>query len=72
MERSGVSKETIHPDKRLIADALMMCVVYLCYGSYMKVSSAEFRENLFQIIDRALHGEFVEVVHKGRVLRLLP
>ena len=38
----------------------------------MKVSSAEFRKNLFQLIERALQGEFVEVAHKGRIVRLVP
>lgn len=38
----------------------------------MKVSSTEFRKNLFQIVERALKGEFVEVAHKGRLVRLVP
>jgi prevent-host-death family protein len=38
----------------------------------MKVTSTEFRKNLFQIVERALRGEFVEVAHKGRVIRLVP
>lgn len=38
----------------------------------MKVTSTEFRKNLFQIVERALRGEFVEVAHKGRVVRLVP
>ena len=39
---------------------------------YMKVTSTEFRKNLFQIVERALRGEFIEVAHKGRVVRLVP
>ena len=38
----------------------------------MKVTSTEFRKNLFQIVERALQGEFIEVAHKGRIVRLVP
>ena len=38
----------------------------------MKVTSTEFRKNLFRIVERALAGEFVEVAHKGRLVRLVP
>jgi prevent-host-death family protein len=38
----------------------------------MKVTSAELRNNLFQIVERALQGELVEVTHKGRLVRLVP
>lgn len=38
----------------------------------MKVTSTEFRKNLFQIVERAMQGEFIEVLHKGRVVRLVP
>ncbi len=38
----------------------------------MKVTSTEFRRNLFQIVERVLQGELVEVAHKGRVIRLVP
>jgi len=38
----------------------------------VKVTSTEFRKNLFQIVERALQGEFVEVMHKGRPIRLVP
>jgi antitoxin (DNA-binding transcriptional repressor) of toxin-antitoxin stability system len=38
----------------------------------MKVSSIEFRKNLFQLVERALQGECVEVAHKGRIVRLVP
>jgi prevent-host-death family protein len=38
----------------------------------VKVTSTEFRKNLFQIVERALQGEFVEVAHKGRLVRLVP
>ena len=42
------------------------------YTSVVKVTSTEFRKNLFQIVERALQGEFVEVTHKGRLVRLVP
>jgi prevent-host-death family protein len=38
----------------------------------MKVTSTEFRKNLFQIVERALQGEFIEVSHKGRLVRIVP
>ena len=38
----------------------------------MKVTSTQFRSNLFQLVERALQGELVEVAHKGRVVRLVP
>lgn len=37
----------------------------------MKVSPTEFRKNLFSLADRALEGELIEIVHKGRTLRLV-
>jgi len=44
----------------------------LWYTEVVKVTSTEFRKNLFQIVERAIQGEFVEVLHKGRVVRLVP
>ena len=38
----------------------------------MKVTSTEFRKNLFQIVERVLQGEVVVVAHKGRLIRLVP
>lgn len=38
----------------------------------MRITSTEFRKNLFQIVERALQGEVVEVVHKGRPFHLVP
>ena len=38
----------------------------------MKVTSTEFRKNLFQIVERVLQGELAEVAHKGRLIRLVP
>lgn len=37
----------------------------------IKVTSAEFRKNLFQIIERVVQGELVQVAHKGRLIRLV-
>ena len=42
------------------------------YTWIMKVTSTEFRKNLFQIVERVLQGELVEVAHKGRLIRLVP
>lgn len=38
----------------------------------MKVSTTEFRKDLYQIMDRVLKGELVEVIHKGNIIRLTP
>ena len=38
----------------------------------MKVTSTEFRKNLFQLVERAIQGELVEILHKGRLIRLAP
>ena len=38
----------------------------------MQISVTEFRKNLFQILDRALTGEYIEVTHKGKRVRLMP
>jgi prevent-host-death family protein len=38
----------------------------------MKVTSTEFRKNLFQLVERVIQGELVEIVHKGRRIRLVP
>ncbi len=39
----------------------------------MKVSATELRQNLYRIIDSALEtGEVVEIVRKGRIVRLVP
>jgi antitoxin (DNA-binding transcriptional repressor) of toxin-antitoxin stability system len=39
---------------------------------FVKVTSTEFRKNLFQIVERAIQGELIEVLHKGRLVRLVP
>jgi antitoxin (DNA-binding transcriptional repressor) of toxin-antitoxin stability system len=38
----------------------------------MTISVTDFRKNLFQLVDRALRGELIEIVHKNRTLRLAP
>jgi hypothetical protein len=38
----------------------------------MVLTAAEFRKDLFRILDCALQGEAVEVAYKGSKLRLLP
>jgi prevent-host-death family protein len=38
----------------------------------MTLTSTEFRKNLFQLVERVLQGELVEIVHKGRFVRLVP
>ena len=36
------------------------------------VTATEFRKHLFQLVDRALNGELIEVIHKNRTIRLSP
>ena len=36
----------------------------------MKVAVSDFRKNLFQLVDKALNGDVVEVTHKGKTIRL--
>jgi prevent-host-death family protein len=38
----------------------------------MTLTSTEFRKNMFQLVERVLQGELVEIVHKGRLVRLVP
>jgi antitoxin (DNA-binding transcriptional repressor) of toxin-antitoxin stability system len=38
----------------------------------MTVTTTEFRKNLFQLVERALNGELIEIVHKDRRIRLTP
>ncbi|MGA2326326.1 MAG: type II toxin-antitoxin system prevent-host-death family antitoxin [Bryobacteraceae bacterium] len=38
----------------------------------MKLTATEFRKSLFPLLERALHGEPVEVVYKGAVVKLVP
>jgi prevent-host-death family protein len=50
--------------------------MYIAYikvvHSGVKVTATEFRKNLFQLVERALRGELVEVTHKGHLIRLVP
>lgn len=36
------------------------------------MSATDFRKNLFQLVERALNGELIEIVHKNRTIRLAP
>ena len=38
----------------------------------MTVTATDFRKNLFQLVERALNGELIEIVHKNRTIRLAP
>ena len=38
----------------------------------MTVSITEFRKNVFELVERALNGELIEVSHKGKLVRLTP
>jgi prevent-host-death family protein len=37
----------------------------------MYVYATEFRKDLFKVLDRALHGEPVEITYKGSKIRLV-
>lgn len=37
----------------------------------MELSATDFRKDLFRILDKALHGELVEINYKGSKLRLV-
>lgn len=41
------------------------------YTQDMTVTVTEFRKNLFQLVERALNGELIEVIHKNRAIRLV-
>jgi antitoxin (DNA-binding transcriptional repressor) of toxin-antitoxin stability system len=38
----------------------------------MMVTATDFRKNLFQLVERALNGELVEIAYKDRTIRLTP
>jgi prevent-host-death family protein len=38
----------------------------------MELKATELRKDLFKVLDRALHGEPVEINYKGSKLRLVP
>jgi antitoxin (DNA-binding transcriptional repressor) of toxin-antitoxin stability system len=38
----------------------------------MTITATAFRKNLFQLVERALNGELIEIVHKNRTIRLAP
>lgn len=42
------------------------------YNRVVTVTATDFRKNLFQLVERALHGELIEIVHKNRTIRLTP
>jgi len=37
----------------------------------MTVTISDFRKNLFQLVEKALTGDLVEVAYKGRTIRLI-
>src|SRR5580698_10122033 len=43
----------------------------LMYNQGVTVTISQFRKNLFQLVDQALEGDVVEVIHKGRSVRLV-
>jgi hypothetical protein len=42
------------------------------YNGLVDLNATDFRKNLFQVLDRALRGEVVEIKYKGSKLRLTP
>lgn len=50
---------------------MTLCTLIL-YNKPVKVPISEFRKNLFQLVDKALNGDVVEITHKGNTIRLVP
>ena len=42
------------------------------YNINVELTATNLRKDLFKILDRALHGESIEIVYKGSKLRLSP
>ena len=42
----------------------------MMYTSHMPLTATDLRKDLFRVLDRAMHGEAVEIVYKGSKLRL--
>jgi hypothetical protein len=42
------------------------------YAISVELTATDLRKNLFKVLDRALHGEPVEITYKGSKLRLSP
>lgn len=40
------------------------------YAIVVEITATNLRKNLFKVLDRALHGESVEITYKGSKLRL--
>ena len=41
------------------------------YNAQVAVSISDFRKNLFQLVDKALNGDTVEITYKGKTVRLV-
>jgi prevent-host-death family protein len=41
------------------------------FNSIMKVTISDFRKNLFKLVDEVLAGDNVEILHKGKTIRLV-
>jgi len=57
-----------------LIERTFMCQVCTCgvYNRAMELTATDFRKNLFQILDRALRGEAIEIAYKGSKIRLTP
>jgi hypothetical protein len=42
------------------------------YNIKVKVTISEFRKNLFQLVNKALNGDVVEVAYNRKTIRLVP
>jgi len=42
------------------------------YNEAMTVTASDFRKNLFQLVERALNGERIEITFRSRTVRLTP
>jgi prevent-host-death family protein len=46
--------------------------VHKRYNAFMEVSITQFRRNIFDLINQAMDGEEVWVMHKGRRFKVVP
>lgn len=46
--------------------------MYICYHMGMEVSITKFRREMFDLVNQAMAGADVRVVHKGKRFRIVP
>jgi prevent-host-death family protein len=46
--------------------------IYVIFNVHMEVTITKLRQNLFQLVDRALAGEPLQFTYKGTVFKIVP